>query len=81
MARGWESKSVEEQIESFASERRTSSKEELSAEQVKHERQKEGLLLTRKRVLSDIEHSRNPRHLKIIQDSLAFLDAELKKLD
>lgn len=67
-------------MESFASERGSSSKEKPNVEQMEHQRQKESLLLTRKRVLRDIESSRNPRHLKILQESLAFLDAELKKL-
>lgn len=80
MARGWESKSVEGQIESYASERRSSSREKLTADQIECQRQKESLSLSRKRVLHDIEQSHNPRHLKILQDSLAYLDAKLKEL-
>jgi len=80
VARGWESKSVEGQIESFASERRSSSKEHLTAEQMECQRQKESLLLSRKRVLHDIEQAQNPRHLKILQESLAYLDDKLAKL-
>ena len=80
VARGWKSKSVEGQIESFASERRSSSKEHLTAEQIECQRQKESLLLSRKRVLHDIEQAQNPRHLKILQESLAYLDDKLAKL-
>lgn len=80
VARGWESKSVEEQIESFTSNRRSAAKDKLSAEQIERERQKESLLLTRTRVLHDIEHSHHPRHLKILQDSLAYLDGKLAEL-
>ena len=81
MARGWESKSVEDQIESFASGRGSSSREHLTTEQIERQRQRDSLLLSRTRVLRDIEQSQNPRHLLILQDSLAYLDAKLAKLD
>jgi hypothetical protein len=80
VARGWESKSVEGQIESFASRNRAAPGKHLTAEQMERQRQKDGLLLSRKRVLHDIEQSQNPRHLKILQDSLAYLDAKLAEL-
>ena len=80
MARGWESKSVEGQIEEFASNRRASSKERLTPEQIELQSQRESLLLSRKRVLHDIEQSHNPRHLKLLQESLAYLDAKLAEL-
>jgi len=80
VARGWESKSVEGQIESFRSSRR-SQREHFTTEQIESQRQRDSLLLSRTRVLHDIERSRNPRHLLILRDSLAFLDAKLAKLD
>jgi len=80
VARGWESKSVEGQIESFASDRRSSPKEQLTAEQMERQRQRESLSLSRKRVVHDIEESQNPRHLKILRESLAYLDAKLAEL-
>ncbi len=79
MARGWESKSVESQIESFASCRRDL-KEQMNPEEAGRQRQKDDLLLSRKRVLHDIEQSKNPRHLKILKDSLAYLDTKLAEL-
>ena len=81
VARGWESKSVEGQIESFASDTRSPLKERPTAQQIERQRQKDGLLLSRKRVVHDIEQSHNPRHLKILQDSLAYLDTKLAELD
>lgn len=80
MARGWESKSVEGQIESFASDRGSSSKEQLTAEQMERRLRKESLLLSRTRVQHDIERSQNPRHLKILKESLAYLDAKISEL-
>ncbi len=79
MARGWESKSVEGQIESFASDRRDL-KEQTNPEEAGRQRQRESLLLSRTRVLHDIEQSKNPRHLKILKDSLAYLDTKLAEL-
>ena len=81
VARGWESKSVEDQIASFASEHRGVPEVHLSPDQIERQRQKEGLLLSRKRVLHDIEQSHNPRHVKLLQESLAYLDAKLTALD
>ena len=80
MARGWESKSVEGQIESFESERRSFGKKP-SAQEIERQRQREGLLLSRTRVLHELEQSRQPRRRQILADSLAYLDAKLKDLD
>ena len=80
VARGWESKAVESQIESFDSDRRSASKVQLSPEQAELERRRQSLLLSRTRVLHDIEHSHNPRHIKILQESLAYLDSKLAEL-
>lgn len=81
MARGWESKSVEGQIESFTSDRGSSAHELLAAEAIERRGARDSLLLSRKRVLHDIEQSRNPRHLEILKESLAYLDARLAELD
>ncbi len=80
MARGWESKSVEGQIEEFESRRRLSSKGELTQEQIERLRQRETLLLSRTRVLHDLEQTRQPRHRKMLEASLAYLNAKLTEL-
>jgi len=79
VARGWESKSVEGQIEEFASSKSPSGKI-LTAEQIAVQRERDSLLLTRTRVLHDIEHARNPRHVQILKESLAYIDAKLAKI-
>ncbi len=81
MARGWESKSVEGQIESFTSGRGSSSREHLTAEQLERQHKRDSLMLSRTRVLHDIDKIQNPRHLKILKDSLAYLDAKLSELN
>jgi hypothetical protein len=79
MARGWESKSVEGQMEAFSSQER-SPKERPSEEELERERQRESLLLSRKRVIHDIEASRSPRHREILEQSLAYLEGKLAEL-
>ena len=72
MARGWESKSVEAQIES-ANQRRGAGKQRLTPEQLEAQRKRESLLLHRTRVLSDLEKCRDERYRKTLSDGLAFL--------
>lgn len=79
VARGWESKSVEAQIES-ANERRGISKVRLTPEQAAEERKRDGLLLQRTRVLNQIENCRDERYRKTLTDGLAFLESQLARL-
>ena len=79
MARGWESKSVQGQIES-AQARRGFHRVKLSAEQVEIERKRDGLLLSRTRVLHDLEKCEHPRYRKTLEDGLAFLEGQLAEL-
>jgi hypothetical protein len=79
MARGWESKSVQDQIES-AHARNGVHRVRLSAEQIEVERKRDGLLLTRTRVLRDLEKCENARYRKTLEDGLAFLEGQLTEL-
>jgi DNA-binding helix-hairpin-helix protein with protein kinase domain len=76
MARGWESKSVEQQQEERF-EPRKATRPAVSAAQQKHNRKREGLLLARKRLLHELEAARNPRHRQMLTDSLAEVDRQL----
>jgi hypothetical protein len=81
MARGWESKEVESQIE--AAEERTARAHQirLTAEQLKLERERESIELSRTRVLQDLAAASNPRYIALLEQSLHFLDEKLAKLD
>jgi hypothetical protein len=79
MARGWESKDVESQLESAEAARR-SVKQRKSPEELEIDRRRESLELSRRRVLHDLDTARHPRHREQLEKSLAFLDQELKKL-
>jgi len=80
MARGWESKSVEEQIE-LAAEKAASLKTEtkFNAAEAAKMRELESLELSRTRVLQDIASSSNPKYKEMLERSLAFLDEKLAR--
>lgn len=80
MARGWESKSVESQIES-ASVREKTTRPELSPQQVEALRTKENLELSRTRVQRELASSTNPRYQDILRKALADLETKLRQLD
>ena len=79
MARGWESKSVEEQ-QSEAATTPSPAKSPLNPEQIASQRRKRGQMLSRQHVLQQLEAAQNPRYREILQNSLADLDAQLARL-
>jgi len=81
MARGWESKSVEAQIESAAEKDTPNRSVGRSAAEVDQMRQKENLVLSRTRVMHDLENSANPRYRQILQKALADLDAKISRFE
>jgi len=76
MARGWESKSVEQQ-QAELSEQRKTAKLPLSPEQKQHNRKREGLLLTRERLSQQLQAATNPRHRQMLEQSIAEIDRQL----
>ncbi|HLJ14833.1 MAG TPA: hypothetical protein VKV15_10085 [Bryobacteraceae bacterium] len=81
MARGWESKSVESQIESREQNQASRGHAQVTPEQSERLRIRESLLLSRTRVLHDLEEARNPRYRQVLRESLAFLETKLAELD
>ena len=79
MARGWESKSVEEQ-QSQAALAPKQFDPPLSAAQLHRKRERERLMLARKHVLGQLDCARNPRHREMLQAALKDLDAQLARL-
>jgi hypothetical protein len=80
MARGWESKSVESQIESSRSEQREPRKNRLTLRMAEAHRKKESLLLARNHVLQQIQASQNPRHRAMLESALAELEKQLANM-
>ena len=81
MARGWESKSVEAQIEESASGTRSDGKPPQSPEAIQLQMKKNDLLLSRKRVAQQLENSKNERYSEQLRRSLADLDAQIAALE
>jgi hypothetical protein len=79
MARGWESKSVEEQQSQAASSGPKPGPRPTPA-QLAQQRERHGLLLSRARVIQQLEASQNPQHRQILEAALTDLDAQLARL-
>jgi hypothetical protein len=81
MARGWESKAVESQVQEFESKENRAHKRELTQAQVEIRRQKEILLLSRARVEKQLQSIEDARYREQLSRALADLDAQLSKLN
>jgi hypothetical protein len=82
MARGWESKDVEAQLEEKKAVPETQdSRGQKSAEQVRREQERRGLQLSRTRILNDLETATHPNHRKSLEAALAHLDKKIADLN
>ena len=79
MARGWESKAVEAQIES-AQERETRTARRLTPEQTAQEAKRDSLLLQRTRILRECKNCRDPRYRQTLSSGLEYLESQLTAL-
>jgi len=80
MARGWESKSVEAQIDmaqAHSAPKRTAAP---SPETLEVIRKKENILLSRTRVVRELDCAQNPRYKAVLTKALAELDAQLTSI-
>jgi hypothetical protein len=80
MARGWESKAVEGQVQEFESKESRANKKQLTQDQLEIRRKTEILLLSRARVERELQSSQNRRYREQLTRALADLDAQLSKL-
>jgi hypothetical protein len=79
MARGWESKSVESQMDD-AEDRKKVQRVHLTPEQQIRQREIESLQLSRSRVMHDLEGVLHPRHRTSLEAALQFLDDKIRAL-
>jgi hypothetical protein len=78
MARGWESKSVEAQIDMAEAHRPYHQEIKApSPESLELIRKKETILLSRTRVVRELHAAQNPRYKAVLTKALADLDAQL----
>ena len=81
MARGWESKSVEDQVAAAADERAKHVTRTPSPEDRERESRRAGLRLARAKTLADLEKASNRAHRALLERTLAHLDAEIDALN
>ena len=84
MARGWESKEVESQIESASVNAGRRNAEPpppaKTPEQLARDREVDSLGMARLRVLRDLEAATHERHKAMLEDALQHLDARIASL-
>ncbi len=76
MARGWESKSVEEQ-QSEATTSRDESKRHLTAVEIAMQQRRDSLLLSRNRILQQLQATEKPEYRKMLESALSDLERQL----
>ena len=81
MARGFESKSVESNRQDAEDERalRKSGKR-LDVHEIERRQKREGLELSRRRIVHELESATNERRRESLRAALAHLDSELSKI-
>ena len=80
MARGWESKSVESQMETSQSNRDETARQRMTPEAAAVLRKKETLLLARTHLLQQAEATQHPRRREMLQNALADLEKQIADL-
>ena len=77
MARGWESKSVADQIED--AELREPKVERASAEDRERKQRLDSLLLSKSRLLQQLERAKHPAHRGVLLNGLKAIEKEIEE--
>jgi hypothetical protein len=77
MARGWESKSIEEQ-QAEAAEKPAAPQRMLTREQAARQREQASLSLARTRILRQLDSTPDPRYRIVLEQSLKDLETRLR---
>jgi hypothetical protein len=80
VARGWESKSIEDQISEREADAQTKTKKRPSSQEIQKNSKREGILLARSRTVAAMESARDERYRALLKRTLEHLDLELAKL-
>jgi hypothetical protein len=81
MARGWESKSVEDQMGAAQAERDARPKTHLSSQQREQNERRQSLLLSRSQILSRLRVARNVRYRAQLEAAIKHVNAQLKEFE
>ena len=77
MARGWESKSVADQIED--AELREPKPEPASETERERKQRLDSLLLSKSRLLQQLERAKHPAHRAVLQNGLKAIEKEIEE--
>ena len=80
MARGWESKAVADQIEEGESRQAASRQDETSPEERQLKERRDSLLLSKSRLLQQLERATNPAYRNVLLNGLKSVEKELEEL-
>jgi len=80
MARGWESKAVEEQRVEPVEVQPRNARPPRSLEEQERMRKREELQLARRRTAADLAAARNPRYRELLERTLADLEERIRDL-
>jgi hypothetical protein len=80
MARGWESKAVEAQMEESGTPAPAKSRAQLTPEELQRRQKKADLMLSRTRIVQQLAESTNERYSELLQRTLAELEAQIAAL-
>jgi len=81
MARGWESKSVEDQIGAAEAEKELGAKPHLSTDEREQRQHRQSLLLSRSQIISRLQVVTNPRYRIQLEKALEHLNDQLRELE
>lgn len=81
MARGWESKSVEDQIAATEAERELRERAEASAEERERSDHKKSLTLSRALIIGRLQAARNERYRTQLKKALGQIDLQIAELE
>ena len=80
MARGWESKAVADQIEEGDLQKQQPRGVEVSPEERARKQQLESLLLSKSRLLQQLERATHPAHRNVLLNGLRAIEQEIENL-
>ena len=81
MARGWESKAIEDQISAAEAKQEERARQKLTEFEIAQQTRKQGLLLERARIEREMKDAHKRRYLVLLERALAHVEAELAKLE
>ena len=81
MARGWESKSVESQMDAAEREKPKDPESAITSAELEKRRARAGLVLSRTYLLRQMEAASNERYKENLRLALAEIDQKIQKLD